>query len=169
MIVVVMGVSGSGKSTVGRALAEALGWAFVEGDDLHSAASIARMRRGEALGDAERGPWLERLRAVIGGLLARGEDAVVACSALRQAYRERLRVDPEAVRFVHLRGDPELIRRRLAARRGHFMSPALLDSQHQTLEAPGDAIAVDVGWPVAEAVDHVVRALGRAPASRRDR
>jgi gluconokinase len=147
MVIVLMGVSGAGKSTVGARLAAMLGWPFHDGDDLHSAKSRAKMRRGEPLTDEDRAPWLLRLRALIDGCLRRHESAVVACSALREAYRAAIAADRRQVRFVYLRGSYETIAARLESRRGHFMPPALLRSQFETLEEPRDAIAVDVEAP----------------------
>jgi gluconokinase len=147
MVIVLMGVSGSGKSTVGARLADLLGWPFHDGDDLHSAQAQAKMHRGEPLDDADRAPWLVRVRELIDGCLRRGESAVVACSALRQAYRAELSADPAQVKFVYLRGSYETIAARLARRRGHFMPPGLLHSQFETLEEPRDAIAVDIQAP----------------------
>lgn len=141
-----MGVSGSGKSTVARLLAERLDWPLLEGDEMHPPANIAKMAAGHRLTDADRGPWLARIRAWIDGQIARGEPAVVTCSALKRAYRDVLR-DPRVV-FVHLTGTPELLRARLVARRDHFMPAGLLDSQLADLEPPGpdeQAISLDVG------------------------
>ncbi len=163
MIVIVMGISGAGKTTVGRALAEAKGWAFVEGDDLHPQANIDKMRRGEPLDDGDRAPWLERLRTLIVDRLAQRVDSVIACSALKQAYRDRLRADPDQVRFVYLHGAEDLIRQRLRARPGHFMPAELFDSQRQTLQPPEGAIEVDAAWPVAESVRAISAALDREP------
>lgn len=156
-IVVVMGLAGAGKSTVGAALARALGWPFIDADDLHPAANIEKMRRGIALTDADRAPWLDRLRARIDTLLAAEQPAVVACSALRRAYRAYLRAD--AVRFVYLKADYELLRQRLDTRRHHFMNPALLASQAALLEEPNDAIVVDAALPIDELVRRVRTAL----------
>lgn len=144
MVVVVMGVSGAGKTTVGRLLAAALGATFVEGDNYHPPANVEKMRRGVALGDAERWPWLERLSREIGVWLEQGRTVVLACSALRQSYRDTLAAGRPGVVFVHLKGSEEVIRGRLALRRGHYMPPTLLASQFATLEAPNDAIVADV-------------------------
>ena len=143
-IVIVMGVSGSGKTTVGRLLAERAGWPFFDGDDFHPDANVEKMRRGMALTDADRWPWLEALRALIRDLAARGQSAVVACSALRASYRERLLGGSDAVRLVYLRGTREVIDARLRARADHFFDPALLASQFAILEEPADAIVMDV-------------------------
>jgi carbohydrate kinase (thermoresistant glucokinase family) len=144
-VVVIMGVAGCGKSTVGKALADAVGWEFIEADDLHPAANIAKMAAGIPLTDEDRGPWLAGVRASIDACRARGTRAVVACSALRQAYRLILAPDPGDTRFAHLRGGFGLIRGRLAGRSGHFMGEALLQSQFDTLEEPLDALALDAG------------------------
>ena len=159
MIVIMMGISGAGKSTIGRALAAEHGWDFVEGDDLHPEANVDKMTRGEPLNDADRAPWLERLRQLILDRLASNTDTVISCSALKRVYRQRLRVDPVRVRFVYLHGDEALIRRRLAKRRGHFMPVDLLESQRQTLEPPADAIAADAAWSIAETVRYITRQL----------
>ena len=143
MIVVVMGVSGSGKTTIGTALATRLGWAFVEGDDWHPPQNVAKMSAGTPLADEDRWPWLDRLAAEMAAIDARGEHAVLACSALRQAYRDRIsRAGP--VRYVYLAGDHDTIAARLAGRKNHYMPPALLASQLATLEPPTDAIVIDV-------------------------
>ncbi|HEU5159108.1 MAG TPA: gluconokinase [Streptosporangiaceae bacterium] len=130
-----MGVSGSGKTTVGRLLADRLGWEFADADDFHSAANVAKMRAGTPLSDADRAAWLRRIAAWIDDRVAAGKDGVVTCSALKRAYRDTLR-RPE-VAFVYLDGDRDLIARRMAERRGHFFPAALLDSQFRDLEPPG--------------------------------
>ena len=135
-----MGVSGSGKTTVGRILARQLGWAFLEGDDFHPAVNVEKMRREVPLNDDDRRPWLAALRWRIDEACERGEDVALACSALKHDYREHLeRHAPECVRYVCLRGSEELIRRRLTERKGHFMPPGLLLSQFEALEPPADA------------------------------
>ena len=134
MIVVMMGVSGSGKSSVGAALAERLGWPFEEGDDLHPAENRAKMAAGIALTDADRGPWLDRVAGWMHGRFGAG--GVVSCSALERAYRDRLREADPAVRFVFVDPGRAELERRLGARKGHFMPPSLLDSQLATLERP---------------------------------
>lgn len=156
MIVIVMGVSGSGKTTVGRRLAESLGWPFHEGDDLHPPANVEKMAAGLPLTDDDRLPWLRELRRLIESHLAAGESAVIACSALKESYREILAGDAEGVCFVHLTGSRELLRRRLEQRQGHFMKPAMLDSQLAALEPPAGAVTVDVGAS-PEAIVGVIR------------
>jgi gluconokinase len=157
MVVVLMGVSGSGKSTVGKVLAEQLGWDFVEADDYHPPGNVAKLRRGEPLTDADRRPWLDALRRRIDDACTSGENVVLACSALKHAYRDYLeRDDPPCVHYVWLDGPPELIRQRLAARKGHFMNPALLGSQFETLEPPADAVRVDI-TPGPEAIAADIR------------
>lgn len=152
MIVVLMGVSGSGKSTIGKILAEQLGWTFVEADDYHPPANVEKMRRGQPLTDEDRRPWLRELRDRIDAACARGENVVLACSALKHAYQDYLeRNEPECVQYVYLHGSEELIRQRLAARKGHFMNPTLLHSQFEALEPPADAIRVDIA-PAPEVI-----------------
>jgi len=155
-LVVVMGVSGSGKSTIGAALAQRLGVPFVDADDLHPAANIAKMTRGEALDDHDRYPWLE----TIGGWLAdHPGGGVVGCSALKRRYRDQLRHHAHTVEFLHLYGTPEVIARRQASRPGHFMPPSLLTSQFATLEAlePDErGVVLDVDQPVDDIVQEYV-------------
>jgi gluconokinase len=150
MIVVLMGVTGTGKTTVGRVLAADLGWTFRDADDFHPAANVEKMRRGVPLDDEERAPWLAALASLIDDTVARGENLVLACSALKHSYQDYLRHDLADVRYVELWGSPELIARRLAGRKGHFMNPSLLPSQFAILEPPADAIRVEVsGTPRA--------------------
>ena len=158
MIVVVMGVSGCGKTTVGRALAEALGWPFLDADDFHPPANVEKMRAGTPLTDDDRWPWLDRLAAEMSAIDARGGGAVLGCSALKEAYRTRLARAGD-VRLVHLKGDRATIASRLAARAGHYMPPTLLASQFATLEEPADAIVVDIRLAVPEQVATIRDAL----------
>jgi len=162
MVLVLMGVSGSGKTTVGKALAADLGWAFVEADDFHPAANVEKMAGGVALDDDDRRPWLQALRERVDLACGRCEDAVLACSALKQDYRDQLeRGSPGCIRFVYLTGTEELIRGRLEGREGHFMDPALLHSQFEALEPPEGAIQVDVA-PAPEVIaSDIRRRLGR--------
>ena len=147
MIVIIFGVSGAGKTTVGKLLARELGWHFLEADDFHPAANINKMRSGHPLTDEDRWPWLEALREQIERFLAVEEDAVLACSALKRKYREHLRVSPD-VKVIFLRGDFALIEKQLRGRRGHFMNPELLQSQFADLEEPEpdeDALTIELG------------------------
>ena len=154
-----MGVSGSGKTTVGRALAQELGWRFNDADDLHPKANVAKMARGEPLTDDDRWPWFDRIVAEMRRLNATGESAVIACSALKASYRKRLAAGGD-VRIVYLKGDAATIEPRLARRSGHFMPASLLPSQFATLEEPADAIVVDIRQPIETQVAAIARALG---------
>ena len=161
-IVLLMGVSGCGKSTVGTLLAQRLGWPLQDGDAFHPPANIAKMASGLPLDDADRWPWLAAIAAHIDQWRASGTSGIVICSALKRAYRAILVGDRAEVRLVHLAGTPELIAARLAARRAHFMPPALLASQFATLEPPGAderALVVDVAPPAEVIVRHIVEAL----------
>ena len=158
MIVVQMGVCGCGKSTVGRALAEALGWRVLDADDLHPAANVEKMASGVPLSDEDRWPWYDRIVAESKRLSASGQHVVLACSALKQAYRDRL-ARAGNLRVVYLKGDAAAIGPRLASRRGHFMPASLLASQFATLEEPRDAIVVDVTRPLAAQVETIALAL----------
>jgi gluconokinase len=157
VIVIAFGVSGAGKTTIGKLLAEQLGWRFYEADDFHPPANIEKMRGGRPLTDDDRWPWLEYLHEQITRSLAAKENAVLACSALKRTYRERLRVSDD-VKLVFLRGDYGLIEKQLRGRRGHFMNPALLRSQLADLEEPSadeDAITVDLGKTPEELVEEI--------------
>jgi gluconokinase len=158
MVVVLMGVAGSGKTTVGRLLAERLGWEFYDADDFHPPANVEKMARGVPLDDADRQPWLEALSRLVAGCLGRGESAVLACSALKESYRERLLVGA-GVELVYLRGEPDLIRERLRRRRGHFMRPEMLDGQLEALEEPGPGFDVDISSTPDELVSVIRRRL----------
>lgn len=155
MHIVVMGVSGSGKTTVGQALADALGWRFVEGDAFHPAANVAKMSAGHPLDDDDRRPWLEALAAEIGADEAADRPSVVGCSALKRAYRDILRSGAPDVRFLHVHGEKALLWERVSHRPGHFFPPELLDSQLATLQPldPDEAgVVVDVAAPIPEMV-----------------
>lgn len=157
MIIVMMGVSGSGKSTLAGALAEAEGWDFQEGDALHPAANIARMRAGHPLDDDGRQPWLDRVAAWISSELKQGRNGVVTCSALKRAYRERLRRAGDSVRFVYIRVSRDTLEKRLR-HRDHFMPASLLDSQIDTLQPPvneADTLIVSGEKPVDESIDEL--------------
>ena len=154
MFIVLTGVSGSGKTTVGKALARDLGWRFYEGDEFHSTANIEKMRRGEPLTDDDRTPWLEKLRSVIQSALENGQNGILACSALRRSYRARLRVSDRVI-FIHLAAPPDVIQHRLKRRSGHFMNPLLLQSQLAALEPPRSGITLDASQPPAFLVQRI--------------
>ncbi len=161
MILVLMGVCGSGKTTVGKLLAHDLGWAFLDADDFHPVANVEKMRHGVPLTDEDRKPWLDVLRLRLDLACYRGENLVLACSALKHAYQDYLERDaPNCVHYVYLNGSEELIARRLAERKGHFMNPALLHSQFETLEPPEHAVAINVGPPPGDIVAEIRRQLG---------
>lgn len=162
MIVLLMGVSGAGKTTVGRALAQRLGWHFLEGDALHPPANIAKMRGGQPLDDNDRAPWLAAIAVRIDEWRRDGECGIVACSALKRRYRDVIIGERPDVRLVFLDGARELLIERLSLRRGHFMPAALLDSQLATLEPPTadeHAIIVSIELPVARIVDAIAAQL----------
>ncbi|RKH30578.1 gluconokinase [Corallococcus sp. CA041A] len=165
MVVIVMGVSGTGKSTVGRALADRLGWTFVDADDLHSVENRRKMAAGTPLTDVDRQPWLELLRARMEKALDADEDLVLAFSGLKAFYRARLTVDSARERWVYLHASASLIRERLQKRLGHFMPASLLDSQLETLEVPDDAFTVDVTPPPEGIVDRIVAGLALKPGA----
>jgi gluconokinase len=149
MIVIVMGVVGAGKTTVGRLLAGQLGWQFADADDYHPHDNVDKIRRGVPLNDEDRRPWLVRLRAEIEGWSSQGHNVVLACSALKRSYRDQLNIGSQ-VQFVYLRGSADLIAERLRSRHGHFADPKILASQFADLEAPESAISVDIAKPVEE-------------------
>lgn len=161
-MVVVMGVCGSGKTSVGRRVAERMGWEFIEGDDLHPEANRRTMAAGTPLTDEHRWPWLDRIVAEMRRAEGDGRSAVVACSALRRSYRDRLRRGGDDVRFVHLTAAPTLLRNRMKQREGHFMPAGLLDSQLATLEPAGtgeDIHDIDVVADVVAVADTVIGVL----------
>jgi gluconokinase len=158
MIIVLMGVAGCGKTTVGKLLSKRLNWQFIDGDDFHSPGNVDKMQRGIPLDDVDRRPWVEKLRALIEESLRSGRSAIVACSALKQSYRDVLLVD-ERVRLVYLKGSHELIAARLKDRAGHYMNPALLRSQFETLEEPGDALTIDAALSPKAIVDEIKQSV----------
>jgi len=160
LVVIVMGVAGSGKTTVGQLLALSLGWQFHDADDLHPPANREKMARGMALTDDDRRPWLEAVRGLIEQCIAGGTGAVIACSALKQAYRNLIVVNPADVRVVYLRGERSLIEKRLASRRGHFFDRRLLESQFEALEEPVDAIIEDVARDPQTIVESIRAKIG---------
>lgn len=159
-VIIVMGVSGAGKSTVGRALAAELSWAFYDADDFHPASNVSKMAAGVALNDADRQPWLDALHGLITTTLETSQTAVLACSALKKSYRRVLRGElGKAVRVVYLAGSFELIKERLEARSGHFMKAELLRSQFAALEKPEDALTVSIDQHVTAIVEMVITEL----------
>jgi gluconokinase len=158
-----MGVSGAGKTTIGEALARELGWRFIDADDHHPAGNVAKMAAGQPLEDEDRWPWLDRLNSI----LKEEAKAVLACSALKERYRQRLARGIADIEWVYLKGDPELIRSRLAGRRHRYMPASLLESQFAALEPPGNAIVVDVSAPVASCVAAIAQRLHAAGRRRR--
>ncbi len=161
MVIVLMGVTASGKTTVGTLLARELGWDFYDADDYHPATNIAKMQRGVPLTDEDRQPWLVALNTLLQARAARdGRNVVLACSALKAAYRGTLAAGVPDVRFVHLHASRSLVAERLAERRGHFMNPGLLDSQFAAFEEPPSALDVDASLSPAAIVTAICRAFG---------
>ncbi len=154
-----MGVTGSGKTTVGTVLAQQLGWEFADADDFHPPANVAKMKAGIPLDDADRAPWLASLRQAIEQWIAKRQNVVLACSALKKNYRDELAVDRE-VRFVYLKGSYDLIYQRLKQRHGHFASEKILAGQFADLQEPDDALTVKIDQPVEEIVAEIRRGLG---------
>jgi gluconokinase len=165
MIVILMGVSGVGKTTVGEILARQTGWVLYDADDFHSPANIEKMRNGIPLTDEDRWPWLDRLNAVLLEAEQQGRSAILACSALKERYRDRLAQQLKSVRWVHLTGNFEMIKQRIDARKGRYMTAKLLESQFAALEQPRNAIVVDVGAEPDELAARVSAALALDQAS----
>ncbi len=162
MVVLIMGVAGSGKSTVGKLLADKLGWAYVDADDLHPPANVAKMASGVALTDADRRPWLAVIGAWMNERQASQQPAIVTCSALKRSYRDSLREYRPDLRLVYLRGDRDLISSRLAARHRHFFPRGLLNSQFAELEEPGadeDALVIGIEENLATSVNQIIKRL----------
>lgn len=157
--VVVMGVAGSGKTTVGQTLAGRLGWDFYDADGFHPIENISKMASGIPLDDADRTPWLASLHALISASLKQERPAVLACSALKESYRQTLLEGNSDVLIVYLKGSHDLIWSRLSARQDHYMKPEMLQSQFDVLEEPADALTVDIALPVEEIVQEIVRHL----------
>ncbi len=159
MFLIVMGVSGCGKSTIGKNLAQDLGWPFYDGDDFHPAENVAKMSRGIPLDDHDRAGWLAALADLICLHLRENHSGVLACSALKQKYRDQLTVDPDQVKFIYLKGSYELIKARMEARPGHYMKPGMLDSQFATLEEPTDALTVDIAQTPEQILKYIKQSL----------
>ena len=159
MVLIVMGVTASGKTTTGSRLAADLGWPFYDADSFHPPENVAKMTRGVPLTDGDRQPWLRAIRARIDQVLADGGSAVMGCSALKSGYRHVLADGASGVRFVYLRGDEPLLAERLRHRVGHFMNPRLLGSQLETLEEPENALIIDIALPLAAQVRRIRQAL----------
>jgi gluconokinase len=165
---IVMGVSGSGKSTIADRLAQRLGWIYEDGDKFHPASNVAKMRAGHPLTDEDRSPWLQAIAGETDRACKAGEHVVIACSALKRSYRDVLVHGRSDVRIVYLSGTQELIANRLARRKGHFMPPGLLTSQFKTLEPPGadeNPVTVSIDASVEEIVDDTISQLGLTPAT----
>jgi len=158
-VILIMGVEGSGKTTVGKSLAQDIGAIFVDADDFHSTSNKEKMSRGVPLDDADRGPWLQAIREFVVKRADNGQNVVLACSALKLSYRQRLLVDPQ-VKLVYLKGSQKLIAGRLAERHAHYMNPGLLASQFATLEEPKNALTVTVDASVPEIVTRIRAGLG---------
>lgn len=159
MVIVLMGVAGSGKTTVGQLLAAQLSWSFRDADEFHPPENVAKMSSGVPLTDRDRAPWLAAIRAHLDEKLARGEGAIVTCSALKERYRTVLLGDGVGVKLIHLSGDAALLAARIGGRQGHFMKPAMLPSQLAALEPPHDALTLDIAPPPAVIVAQIRRAL----------
>ena len=164
MIVILIGVSGVGKTTIGQVLSDKLGWALFDADEFHSPASIEKMRNGIPLQDADRWPWLDRMNAMLVEKEGRGESVLLACSALKQVYRDRLAKGTADLRWIYLKGSFDLIRKRLEARKGHYMKAGLLESQFATLEEPGNALDIDIADTPDAIADTILRRLQASPA-----
>ena len=162
--VILMGVAGSGKTAVGEKLAEKLDWIFLDADSFHPAANIEKMKHGIPLNDDDRVPWLQRLHDELKNQLAEGRSVILACSALKESYRNTLRDHVSPLTFVHLDVDAETIRNRLQHRTAHFFPKELLDSQFAALEKPKDAVIVDARKPLDAVVDQVIESLGESTA-----
>jgi gluconokinase len=155
--IIVMGVSGSGKTSVGKSLAEHLGWDFYDADDFHPPANVSKMARGIPLDDSDRAPWLAALHDLISCSLQKDRPGVLACSALKERYRQQLLDGNPAVQFVYLKGTYDLIWSRMSARTDHYMKPHMLQSQFETLEEPDNALVIDIATSVEEIVREILK------------
>ena len=159
MLIIITGVSGVGKTTIGKLLSENIGWTFYEGDDYHTNVNLAKMRNGTPLTDDDRWPWLDALRRKISEIVVHEENAILSCSALKESYRTRLGSGLKDIVFVYLRGDYQLVRNRITKRVGHFMSANLIASQYSDLEEPQDTIVVDAALEPMAIINYLKRAL----------
>ncbi len=156
---IIMGVSGCGKTSVGKSLAEHLGWLFYDADDFHPPANVEKMANGIPLDDLDRAPWLASLHDLISSSLKESKPGVLACSALKEHYRQRLLEDNDGVQLVYLKGSYDLIRTRMAARKEHYMQPKMLQSQFDTLEEPVNALTIEISVPVHEIVQKLLQQM----------
>jgi gluconokinase len=158
--IILMGVSGSGKTTIGQALSSALGWPFIDGDDFHPPENVKKMSQGIPLSDEDRLHWLETLSHLLSENCHREENLVLACSALKRIYRDQLRSNHADLIFVYLEGDIEMIRQRMQAREKHYMKPGMLESQFQILEPPQNALQINIDRPINEIVQEIIDLIG---------
>lgn len=163
-IIIVMGVTGSGKTTVGKLLAQELSWPFYDADDYHPLSNMEKIRNGTPLTDEDRLPWLQSLRALMERILVEDGSAVLTCSALKKAYRDILLFRDPRVQFVYLRGEPDLIRKRVDARTNHYAGSAILQNQFETLEEPAGALAVDIDQDPSTIVSTILKLLMGSPS-----
>jgi gluconokinase len=159
MVIITMGVEGTGKTTIGKMLAEKLGWKFYDADDYHPKRNIEKMRRGIPLNDEDRWPWLKEVRKVIDSSLNLNEPSIIACSALKSSYRQYLKQQNDKIIFVYLKGDKNTISKRLALRKGHFAGTQLLESQLQTLEEPECVLTCDISRQPEVITDYIIEKL----------
>ena len=160
MFILVMGVTGSGKTTIGKLLAGALGWPFYDADEFHSPENVRKMAAGVPLTDEDRVPWLKELHNLIAGHASRGDNGVLACSALKNAYRRILSAGADLT-VVYLKADAELVRSRLHSRTGHYMPPSLIESQFRDLEEPKESIIIDAAWPPEQIISAIRSQVSR--------
>lgn len=158
--IILMGVSGSGKTSIGQALSQRLGWSFYDGDDYHSPQAIEKMALGIPLNDEDRLPWLETLSNLLSEKLSAGENLILACSALKRSYRQHLRSGNDDLLFVYLDGDYDLIWSRMQSRGDHYMKPGMLKSQFHDLEIPEDALKVNIKQPISQILEEIIRNIG---------
>jgi len=159
--IILMGVTGSGKTTIGQALSSALGWPFFDGDDYHSPENVKKMSQGIPLSDGDRIHWLETLSHLLIENYHRGEDLILACSALKRIYRDQLRSNHADLIFVFLEGNIDMIRQRMQAREKHYMKPGMLESQFQDLEPPQNALQINIDRPINEIVQEIIGLVGK--------